>query len=100
MKELVQDGQLKEVGRREVALLAVHAGMTRHAANFKISSLGGIPYSMKDYAEIQAIPKSDISKKQGNFDKLRAWMNDSLPFHYLRVGDGENLLAFARLIEM
>ena len=73
--------------------------MTRHVANFEVSSLGGVPYSMKDYTEIEVIPKLDISKKRGNFDKLRAWMNDSLPFHYLRVGEGENLLAFARLIE-
>ncbi len=51
---------------------------------------------IKDYEEIEAIPKSDMGKKHGNFNKLRAWINDSLPFDYLCVGNGENLLEFAR----
>ena len=74
----------------------MHTGMSRHAANCEIIRLGGLPYSIKDYAEIEAIPKSDMSKKRRNFDKLQAWMSDSLPFGWLRVGNGENLLEFAR----
>ena len=63
LKELVRTGHMKEVGRREVALLSAHAGMSRQAANFIISGLGGLPYSIEDYEEIEAIPKSDMGKK-------------------------------------
>ena len=52
--------------------------MSCQAANFIISGLGGLPYSIEDYEEIEAIPKSDMGKKRGNFDKLREWINKSL----------------------
>ena len=40
-----------------------------------------------------------MSKKRGNFDKLRAWINNSLPFTHFLVADGKRLLKFARDIE-
>ena len=99
MKELVRKGQLKEVGRREILLLAAHSGRSRHSANCQIVNLGGLSYSIEECGAISEIPKSDMSKKKGNFNKLRAWMNHSLPFEYMRIGDDENLLEFARNME-
>ena len=99
LKERWMAGDLKEVGRREIAIQAAHSGWSRLSANSEISELGGFPYSISEYAAIQSIPKSDMSKKRGNFDKLRAWINNSLPFTHFLVADGKRLLKFARDIE-
>ena len=99
LKSLWKHGDQKEVGRREIALVAAHADKSYRAACLEISALGGMPHSVDEYESIQSISKSDLSKKRGNFDKLRAWINDSLPFEHMRVRDGQLLLEFARTVE-
>ena len=44
LKQLWMIGEQKEVGRREVAFLAIDAGRTRESANSEIQKHGGFPY--------------------------------------------------------
>jgi len=99
LKELWKSGEQKEVGRREIALIAAHAGRSRFAVNTEISDLGGFPLSVEEYDDIRSVSKSDMGKKMGNFDKLRTWINSSLPFEHMRIREGQHLLEFARAIE-
>ena len=46
LKERWTAGDLKEVGRREIAIQAAHSGRSRLSANSEISELGGFPYSI------------------------------------------------------
>ena len=62
-------------------------------------ALGGIPYSIDKYKAIQLVSKSDLSKKQGNFDRLCIWINDSLPFEHMRIRDGQLCLEFSRIVK-
>jgi len=63
LKVLWKNGEQKEVGRREMALMAAYADKPYRAACLEISALGGMP-----------------------------WINDSLPFEHMRVRDGQLLL--------
>ena len=55
LKELWKSGEQKEVGRRELALIAAHAGHSRFAVNTEISDLGGFPLSVEEYDDIRSV---------------------------------------------
>ena len=99
LKAFWKNGKQKEVGRREMERMATYADKPYRAVCLEISTFGGMPYSMDEYKAIESLSKSDMSRKQLNFDRLRTWINDSLPFEHMRVRDGQLLLEFARTVE-
>ena len=99
LKRLWTAGEQKEVGRREVAFLAIGEGRTCESANREIQRHGGFPYSIDEYEKMKQMSRSDMGKKRGNFNKVKKWINNSLPFLHVRVREDQSLLEFARMIE-
>ena len=64
-------GEQKEFGRREVAFLAIDEGRTCKYVNREIERHGGFPYSTDEYKMMKQMSRSDMRKKQGNFDKVK-----------------------------
>ena len=92
LKSLWTAGEQKEVGRREVAFLAIVTGRTCEFANREIQRHGGFPYSIDEYKTMEQMSKSDMGKKRGNFDKVKKWINNSLPFLHVHVREDQSLL--------
>ena len=79
--------------------LAAHAGKSYRSVCLEISALGGMPYSIDKFKAIESVSKSDISRKQLNFDHIGIWINDLFLFEHMRIRDGQLLLKFARMVE-
>ena len=91
LKRLWSNGDEKEVGRRQIALLAAHEEKiaarnenreadevkTRKYANYQLNRLAFSTYSVKDFGCIFAVDASTLGNKIRSFEKLIDFVNKS-----------------------